>query len=310
MSKGARSNAPVGGRRWVSAVFVLAVTASCGGTSTDVDQASGSSTTDTPVPSATTDTTVSSGTTDTTVPATTSHVLVAETAPPTDISAPPGQWLRITREDGTTQLAAVYRPEDDTAHPIVVVLHGTGGLLVWQLQWAATLAEDGYVVVVGCYLNAAAGWEGQALACPGLPDALAESPRTKVLDAEAAYYAILDAAVGLEGVQPDTIGVVGLSVGGGVALSFDDPRVTAIVADSYFRETPGTVVSPVLLLGFTEDPIVTHDNVVAFEQAQEQAGSPVEPVYYPGDFHLALNRENTHDDATARVVAFLGQHLG
>jgi hypothetical protein len=105
------------GRRWVSAVFVLAVTASCGGRSTDESQASGSSTTDT---------TVSPSTTDTTVPTTAFHVLVGETAPPTDISAPAGQWLRITRENGTTQLAAVYRPEDDTAHPIVVAAVGCG----------------------------------------------------------------------------------------------------------------------------------------------------------------------------------------
>ena len=285
----------------MSAVLVLVLTASCASRSTEVEQASGSSTTHATTPSSTIDTTV---------PTTTSHVRVEETAPPTDISAPAGQWLRITREDGTTQLAAVYRPEDGTAHPIVVVLHGTGGLLVWQLQWAATLAEEGYVVVVGCYLNAAAGWEGQALACPGLPDALAESPRTKVLDAETAYYAILDAAVGLDHVQPDAIGVVGLSVGGGVALSFDDPGVTAIVADSYFRETPGNVVAPVLLLGFAEDPIVAHDGVVEFERAQDRAGTPVESVYYPGAFHLALNREHTRDDATARTVAFLAQHLG
>ena len=204
----------------------------------------------------------------------------------------------------------MYRPNDSDMHPAIVVLHGTGGLPAWQLAWAAELAEKGYVVVSGCYLDAPANLDPEAfLACPGLPDGLAGSSQSKVLNAEASYRAILDATAGLDNVQPDTIGVVGVSVGGGVALSFDDPRVKAIVADSYYRETPGTTAGPVLVLGFTEDPLVPHDKVVAFEQAQQRQGNPVKSNYYPGAFHLPLNREHTTKDAKARTIAFLEQHL-
>jgi dienelactone hydrolase len=195
-------------------------------------------------------------------------------------------------------------------HPAIVVVHGTGGLPAWQLAWAAELAAKGYVVVSGCYLNAPAAVDPAAfLACPGLPDGLAGSSQSKVLNAEAEYRAILDATAQLDAVQPNTIGVVGVSVGGGVALSFDDPRVKAIVADSYYRETPGTTAGPVLLLGFTDDPLVSHDQVVAFEHAQQRRGNPVDSKYYPGALHIPLNREQTSEDARARTIAFLEQHL-
>jgi dienelactone hydrolase len=239
-----------------------------------------------------------------------STVRVAAAAAPAAFDAPPAEWLRITGASGKAQLVAVYRPDDSDVHPAIVLLHGTGGLPAWQLAWAAELAAKGFVVVSGCYLDAPAGLDPEAfLACPGLPDGLGGSSRSKVLNAKAAYRAILDATAGLENVQADSIGVVGVSVGGGVALSFDDPRVKAIVADSYYRETPGTTAGPVLLLGFTEDPLVSHDTVVAFAHAQQRQGNPVESRYYPGALHLPLNREHTTRDAKARTIAFLEQHL-
>jgi len=239
-----------------------------------------------------------------------STVRVAAATAPAAFDAPPAEWLRITGASGKAQLVAVYRPNDSDPHPAIVVLHGTGGLPAWQLQWAAELAAKGYVVVSGCYLDAPAALDpGAFLACPGLPDGLAGSSRSKVLNAKTSYRAILDATTGLEKVQADTIGVVGVSVGGGVALSFDDPRVKAIVADSYYRETPGTTAGPVLLLGFTEDPLVSHDKVVAFAHEQQRQGNPVESKYYPGALHLPLNREHTTQDAKARTIAFLDRHL-
>src|SRR5204863_5176355 len=39
-----------------------------------------------------------------------SNVTVADAAPPPDVVAPGAMWVRITRADGKTQLAAVYTP--------------------------------------------------------------------------------------------------------------------------------------------------------------------------------------------------------
>lgn len=241
-----------------------------------------------------------------TSPPTVTRLRIADTPAPAGFATPSASWIRIDRPDGKTQYAAVFRPRDASPHPAVVVLHGTGGLPVWQLAWAAKLAAKGYVVVSGCYLDAPAGWD-EFLRCPGLPNAV--TAPNKVVNARSGYTALLDAAVGLDGVEPDAIGVVGMSIGAGVALSIDDARVKAIVADSYYRETPGRTVAPVLLLGFTNDPLVPHAKLVAFERAQHTTGNPVESKYYPGALHLAFHRSNTTADATARAVTFLSQHL-
>jgi dienelactone hydrolase len=285
-------------RGWwrVAVVLAAVIMGACGG---------GSSDTASPASRADAD-----ASTTTTVAVKRSTVRVEAATAPAAFAAPPAEWLRITGASGKPQLAAVYRPNDSEMHPAIVVVHGTGGLPAWQLEWSAELAAKGYVVVSGCYSDAGAGLDPAAfLACPGLPDGVAGLPRTRVLNAEASYRAILDATAELDNVQPNTIAVVGVSAGAGVVLSFDDPRVKAIVADSYYRETPGTTAGPVLLLGFTEDPLVPHDKIVAFAQAQQRQGNPVESKYYPGEFHLPLNREHTTEDAKARTLAFLEQHL-
>jgi dienelactone hydrolase len=143
------------------------------------------------------------------------------------------------------------------------------------------------------------------LPCPGLPTVADATPAGE----RSSYAALVDVAGGLDGVKPSAIGVVGVSLGAIVALSGDDTRVKAIVADSGYRATSGTTAGPVLLLGFTEDPNVAHSNLVAFENAQRTAGNPVVSNYYPGAGHVALIAPATTDDATARAVAFLQQHL-
>ena len=216
--------------------------------------------------------------------------------------------MRVTH-DGKTQLAAVYRPSDSDDRPALVVLHGGGGLPVWQLTWAASLAKQGYIVLAGCYLDAGQGLDPSSFVpCPGLPDGV-KGAATAITTERESYAALIDVAAGLDGVEPGAVGVIGWSLGGGLALSIDDARVKAIVADSYDRQTPGHTRGPVLLLGFTEDQVVPHGRLVAFEQAQQASGNPIESHYYPGALHLAFNRPNTTEDATARAVAFLHRHL-
>lgn len=231
---------------------------------------------------------------------------VVATSAPAQLGAPKAQWLRITRADGKNQLIAVYRPSGTGAHPLVVIFHGSSGLTTLHLSWAEKLAQQGYVVVAGCYLDSADLPRNVVLPCPGLPD----YTNATAANTRPGYVAILDAATGLDGVEPGAVGVVGTSLGPDVVLGGDDPRVKAIVADSGYREEPGTTKQPVLLLGFLNDPNVPHAKLVAFAHAQQAAGRPVEVQYFAGSSHVALLAGDTTAAATARAVAFLRRHLG
>jgi dienelactone hydrolase len=254
----------------------------------------------------TTSTAASTSSSAATTGTTTSVLKITTIAPPTGIAAPNAQWLQVTRPDGMVQLVAVYRPEGTQPHPVVVFFHGSGGLAGIQLAWAQTLSQHGYVVVAGCYLDVnASAPPGVFLPCPGLPDVTQQTPENVLPP----YTTLLDVAVGLDGVDSKSVGVVGVSLGANVVLSGDDTRVKAIVADSGFRTTPGTTAGPILLLGFDNDPNVPHASLVAFEQAQ-QSTNPVDSHYYSGTSHVTILSPDTADDATARIVAFLEQHLG
>ncbi len=224
---------------------------------------------------------------------------------------PDATWLTITGRDGQTQLAAEFRPRGSSArHPVVVLLHGSSGLARPQLDWAPRLAAAGFVVVVGCYLDAfaPATWASPNLflACPSLQDFQHAPPET----VRKAYWRLLDAAARRPGVNRGVIGVLGVSWGANVALSNDDARVRAIVADSGYRTTPGTTTAPVLVLGMMVDPNVDHELLVRFEQAQQAAGRPVEPHYYPGTGHVVIfGRVPAADDATSRITTFLHRYL-
>jgi hypothetical protein len=223
--------------------LALSVAACSGGGSS---KASPATTVSAPAASSTAaTTTTTTPTTSTTTTTGASSVRVEPAPAPAQLVAPKAQWLRITRADGKRQLIAVYRPSGAGTHPLVVVFHGSTGLTTLHLSWAANLAQQGFVVVAGCYLDSADSPKNVVLPCPGLhdyTDATAANSRP-------AYEAILDAATGLDGVSPGAVGVIGTSLGADVVLGGDDPRVEAIVADSGYREGAGTAEPPVLSLG-------------------------------------------------------------
>jgi dienelactone hydrolase len=191
---------------------------------------------------------------------------------------------------------------------VVVFLHGSSGLPKPALDWAPRLAAAGFVVLAGCYLTADPRVSTQVfLPCPGVPDDLHSSASTSA----AAISTLVDAAGSLPHVRPGPEAEVAISLGANLALSTDDPRVSAIVADSGHRTVAGTTSAPVLLLGMTTDPNVPHDLVVAFEEAQRAAGRPVDAHYYPGTGHVTiLGPPAVSDDATSRTIAFLRAQLG
>lgn len=236
-------------------------------------------------------------------------VRITSVAAPAGFSTPSGTWIEIARPDGVTQLAAVFRPPTGSGpFPAAVFLHGSSGLPRPALDWAPRLAAAGFVVLVGCYLSADPRVPPQVfLPCPGVPDDLHASPSAS----STGVSTLVDAAGVLPGVRRGPVTEVGISLGANLALSTDDPRVEAIVADSGHRTVPGTTTTPVLLLGMTTDPNVPHPLVVAFEQAQATAGKPVDAHYYPGTGHVTIFGPPTvADDATSRTVTFLREHAG
>lgn len=247
-------------------------------------------------------------------PATLNGLRISATFAPADVVAPPATWLRIERPDGQTQLAAVFRPASPGRHPVVVYLHGSTGLAEPELAWAQVLADRGFIVVAGCYLDvdpaAAKPTSHYWIPCPGLPRGEPSHPAA----VQPGYAALLDAASALPDTEPGALGVVGVSYGAIEALSTHEPRVKVIVADSgYGKAGVGPVTAPVLLLGMQSDPFVLHSNVEAFEWMLSAAGKTVESQYYGGPGHVAtLNGFSPMlvTDATNRAVAWLRRTLG
>lgn len=204
------------------------------------------------------------------------------------------------------QLAAVYRPPTRGRYPAVVYLHGSTGLEDLELNWAAHLAGRGFVVLVGCYLDAPR--TNRFVACPGVPGGEPATP----LAVKASYDALLSVAAALPDARPGSLGVVGVSYGAITALSIGDPRVKAIVADSgYGKAGVDPVHTPTLLLAWTDDSHVAHANVVAFEGALRAARKTVTAQYYPGSGHVpTLAPPPVGSDATARATRFLQRTLG
>ena len=246
-------------------------------------------------------------------PATVNGLHVTPMFPPAGTFAVPTTWLRVVRPDGATHLVAVYRPAAPGPHPVVVYLHGSSGLNEPELAWAHGLAQRGYIVVAGCYLDADPGvykptphyW----IACPGLPQGEPAHPAW----ARPAYEALLDVASALPDAQPGGVGVVGVSHGAITALSVNDPRVRVIVADSgYGKAGVDPVTVPVLMLGMTSDPNVMHSRVLGFEWMLRAAGKTVMSQYYRGNGHVATIAAPpmAAGDATNRAEAWLRATLG
>ncbi len=221
------------------------------------------------------------------------------------VFAPRTQWLRIERPDHVVQYAAVYRPARAGEYPAVLYLHGSTGLEDLEVNWAARVAARGFVVVIGCYLNAPAS--SRFVSCPTLPYGEPTDP----MAVKPAYEALLDVTAALPGVRPGPVGVVGVSYGAIAALSISDARVGAIVGDSgYGKLGAEPVHTPVLLLAWTDDAHVAHLNVLAFEIALQKAHKPVSSQYYPGTGHVpTLAPPPVGTDATDRAVAFLRKSL-
>jgi predicted acyl esterase len=137
---------------------------------------------------------------------------------PADAESAP-RWVGITARDGVRLGANVVEPSTPGPHPGIVFISSWGANDTEYLAQATVLARRGYVVL--SYAPRGFGGSGGHVEVAGPADV------TDVTDA-------LDWMVAHTSVDPDRIGVGGISYGAGIGLiaSGHDPRIRAVLAMS------------------------------------------------------------------------------
>ncbi len=187
---------------------------------------------------------------------------------------------------------AVYRPDDGLKHAAIVYLHGGGMSFAdpSMERFHMELARRGLVVLAPHYLLNGTGW----------PHWHESAVNTVTL------------AASLPSVDPDRIGMAGLSMGGQVGLSTAarDPRVKAVA--EFFTAWPGSLpdepiakLPPVLLLNGTADPIIPFDVALELDEILKAHHLPYERHVYEGLGH-GFNTAAAFADGVKRTAAFFG----
>ena len=114
------------------------------------------------------------------------------------------------------------------------------------------------------------------------------------------------------GVDPARLGLLGISLGGGLALATaqKDDRVRALVVDFGFVPTsfnPAGRLPPTLVLHGAGDRVVPVSNAQALRTVLERRGIPHEVQIYPGQEHGFAGKAQA--DAARRIRAFLDRYL-
>jgi len=254
-------------------------------------------------------------------------------AAPAELNTPGADWIKVEGR-GHKLLAAVFRPRSEGPFPVVVLLHGAGGLQRSHLALGEDVARAGFLVIVGC-------WQFVASPPAPVPNAVcSEAPPQAQWQADPAANSgkeLIAAARTLPGARSDRVGVYGLSRGGNAALwaASTGADVQAVVADAAAHlplrvnpPPPSTqqavagLAAPTLLLHGTADRVVPVEQTLEYERAALALGKPVTAVYYEGVGHMATltppgaepeavaeARRVVQPEARRRAIGFLRQHL-
>lgn len=197
----------------------------------------------------------------------------------------------------------VFRPSSAGRHPIILALHGSGGISgAGHDQFAQLLADRGFAVFVPHYFEATGTpW--------AYPQAIREHHRrwlSVISDA-------VDFASQQEFTDPEAIGMVGFSLGAylGLALGATQPRIRAVV--DFFGGMPDEVIAEmrhcpaVLVLHGDRDLTVPVTEAFKLESLLKARNVPHELKIYKGAGHGFRGLDML--DAAQRTYFFLKQHL-
>lgn len=191
----------------------------------------------------------------------------------------------------------------DGKAPAVLILHGAHGLGDGSLFYpqAKALAEKGITAFVIHYFD---GITQARKASPTLYD-----ERERVI-AEAVSYVSRQAYV-----DPDRIGIFGLSLGGfhALALGSRDPRIQAVVnvvgaMPSEVQRRGVVRMPPTLVLHGDKDATVPVRRAYELTNLLEEIGAEHEVKIYKGQGHTF--RGDAQQDSIDRTVGFFERHLG
>ena len=181
-------------------------------------------------------------------------------------------------------------PRDTRRHRAIIVIHEWWGLSEWVKEQAEKLAANGYVTL------AVDLYQGKVTADPSEARKLKRGLRQEraINDLKAAF----DYLAGRLDVDPNHIGSLGWSMGGGLAvqLAIHEPRLAACVVN--YGPLPTNTADirkidvPVLGIFGALDQGIPADRVRAFEECMKAAGKRVDIKIYGGAGHAFENPTN------------------
>jgi carboxymethylenebutenolidase len=207
-----------------------------------------------------------------------------------------------------------FTPKARGKHPAVLLLHGSDSLQATGSLYrsnAAALANQGYVVLLVHYLD-------RTEVAQVNPKALREKDLAAYLDTvrQAVLYARRQ-----PGVDPERVGVVGVSLGAclGLAAAAQQDLKTAAVVDLFgglpekYRKTVRSL-PPTLILHGDADKVVPVEEAYALCGFMVANRFPCEIEIYRDLGHCFLDGQGTIQldkalDAQCRAIAFLKKHL-
>jgi carboxymethylenebutenolidase len=205
--------------------------------------------------------------------------------------------------DGQRITVDVFAPYEAGPHPVLIALHGSGGMEEgWANEPASLLAGRGFVVCVLHYFERT----GTVWANDATIRANFETWMKTISDA--ITWAGTRADVDVE-----RVGVLGFSLGAYLALSVAavDARVKAVV--DYFGGLPGELaehahkIAPTLILHGERDYTVPVSEAHKLKQLFEQTGTDYEMKLYPNAGHGFSGMDMF--DAGQRTFSFLERTL-
>jgi carboxymethylenebutenolidase len=196
-----------------------------------------------------------------------------------------------------------FLPSREGAFPIVIALHGSGGLShSGHLDFAQWLADRGFCLFVPHYFESTGTvWASEATIWREFPAWL-----RVVSDA-------IDFASQIPAADASRIGIVGFSLGAYLALSIasQEARISAVV--DFFGGMPEHFaerlehIAPVLILHGEADPVVPVEEAHKIARLLDARSLPYEKKLYPGAGHGFSGFDML--DAGQRTYSFLTKHL-